>query len=171
MEAAADDYVALLKSIQSFADYCAVNVSSPNTPGLRALQAREQIEPLLRKIADAREGLPRRVPLLVKIAPDLSFDEIDAIVDAARDAGLNGIIATNTTVGRAGAPNYTQQWQGGMSGAPLRARSTEIVRHISTHTQGEFPIVGVGGISDAASALEKLASGRDIDPSVYGAGV
>lgn len=177
IEQAAEDYVALLRAVHSgagkgngttqaadciTADYCAVNVSSPNTPGLRALQARELVQPLLRQIADARDGLSPRIPVLVKIAPDLSFDEIDAIVDAARDAGLDGIIATNTTLHRTGAPAYTEQWAGGMSGRPLRERSTEIIRHLSEHTRGEFPIIGVGGIHDPESALEKLRAGATL---------
>lgn len=156
---AADDYVALLEQVHARADYVAVNISSPNTPGLRALQARDAIEPLLRKIADARANLSSRVPLLVKIAPDLSCDEIGGVVDAARDAGFDGIIATNTTICRAGAPEHTRQWGGGMSGKPLQARATDIIRHIHAHTRGEFPIIGVGGISDAESALEKLRAG------------
>lgn len=162
LEQAADDYVALLEQIHARADYVAVNLSSPNTPGLRALQARDAIEPLLKKIVDARTALDSRVPLLVKIAPDLSFDEIDGAVDAARDAGFDGVIATNTTTGRAGAPEYTQQWGGGMSGKPLQARATEVIRHIHTQTRGEFPIIGVGGVSDAASALEKLRAGATL---------
>lgn len=162
LESAADDYVALLQRVHERADYVAVNISSPNTPGLRALQARDAIEPLLKKIADARAALDSRVPLLVKIAPDLSFEEIDGAVDAARDAGFDGIIATNTTLSRAGAPEYTQQWGGGMSGKPLQARATEIIHHIHTYTRGEFPIIGVGGISDAESALEKLRAGASL---------
>lgn len=159
LEDAAQDYVALLERVRTYADYCAVNVSSPNTPGLRALQARAAIAPLLRAVADARDARSPRVPLLVKIAPDLDWDEIDAIVDAARDTGFDGIIATNTSVSRDGAPEYTRAWQGGLSGAPLRARSTAIVRHIAERTQGAFPIIGVGGIDDGASALEKLRAG------------
>lgn len=158
----ADDYVALLEQVHARADYVAVNLSSPNTPGLRALQARDAIEPLLKKIADARTALETGVPLLVKIAPDLSFDEIDGAVDAARDAGFEGVIATNTTTSRAGAPGYAQQWGGGMSGKPLQTRATEVIRHIHMHTRGEFPIIGVGGVSDAASALEKLRAGATL---------
>lgn len=164
LEQAAEDYVALVRAVHATAsaDYCAVNVSSPNTPGLRALQTRALLEPLLRQIADVRDVLSPRLPLLVKIAPDLSFDEIDAIVDAARDVSFDGIIATNTTLRRTGAPAYTEQWAGGMSGAPLRARSTDIIHHIFQHTQGEFPIVGVGGIHNAAGALEKLRAGATL---------
>ncbi len=166
LENAAEDYVALLNAVHAHADYgadyCAINISSPNTPGLRALQAREAVEPLLKQIADARDALSPRVPVLVKIAPDLSFDEIDGIVEAARDVNFDGIIATNTTIARDNVPDYAKQYAGGLSGAPLRAHSTEIIRHIATQTRGEFPIVGVGGIEDAASALEKLRAGASL---------
>lgn len=162
IENAAEDYIALLHQVHTYADYIAVNVSSPNTHNLRALQTREMIEPLLKKIADARDGLPRRVPVLVKIAPDLSFDEIDGIVDAARDVHFDGIIATNTTVERPLELEYTKSWGGGLSGEPLRAHSTEIIRHIAEYTHGEFPIIGVGGISSAESALEKLQAGATL---------
>lgn len=162
LEQAADDYVELLERVHTRADYVAVNVSSPNTVGLRALQTRAFIEPLLRRIADTRDALSPRVPLLVKIAPDLSFAEIDAIVRAAREVNFDGVIATNTTISREGAPEYTRQWGGGMSGEPLRARSTHIIRHICETTHREFPIIGVGGVSDTASALEKLRAGATL---------
>lgn len=162
LENAAEDYIALLQAVHGHADYIAVNISSPNTPGLRALQARDVVEPLLQQIAAARDALTPRVPVLVKIAPDLADDEIDGIVDAARDVNFDGVIATNTTIGRDGIPEYAKQWGGGLSGAPLRARSTEIIRRIAAQTRGEFPIVGVGGVSDAASALEKLRAGATL---------
>lgn len=162
LEYAADDYVALLRSVHVHADYVAINISSPNTPGLRTLQARDAVEPLLRQIADARDALSPRVPVLVKISPDLSFEEIDGIVDAARDVDFDGIIATNTTVSRDGVPEHAKPWGGGLSGAPLRARSTEVIRYIAAQTRGEFPIVGVGGIEGAASALEKLRAGATL---------
>lgn len=162
LENAGEDYVALLNAVHARADYVAVNVSSPNTAGLRSLQTRVMLEPLLMKIADARDALSPRVPILIKIAPDLSFDEMDGVVDAARDVNLDGIIATNTTVSREGAPSYARAWGGGLSGAPLRARSTEIIHHISEYTRGEFPIIGVGGVSDAESALEKLRAGATL---------
>ncbi len=156
LENAADDYVELLRAVHSRADYIAINISSPNTRDLRALQTRAWLEPLLKRIADARDALSPRVPVLVKIAPDLSDDEIDGIVN------FDGIIATNTTVSREGAPEYARQWGGGLSGAPLRARSTQVIRHIAAQTRGEFPIVGVGGVSDAAGALEKLRAGATL---------
>ncbi len=162
LENAAADYIALLRAVHAHADYVAVNLSSPNTPGLRALQTRAAALPLLKQIADARDALTPRTPLLVKIAPDLDWDEIDGIVNAARDVNCDGVIATNTTIHRAGLPEYAKPFAGGLSGAPLRARATEIIRHIATQTRGEFPIVGVGGIEDAASALEKLRAGATL---------
>ncbi len=162
IENAANDYVELLRAVGSRADYVAINVSSPNTHNLRALQTRELIEPLLKEIADARDALSPRVPVLVKIAPDLSFDEIDGIVDAARDVNFDGIIATNTTISREGVPEYAKNFGGGMSGEPLRARATQIIHHICETTRGEFPIIGVGGISDANSGLEKLRAGATL---------
>jgi dihydroorotate dehydrogenase len=162
LEDAHEDYRALLNRVHGNADYVAVNISSPNTPGLRALQARDAVEPLLRSIADKRESLTPRVPLLVKIAPDLSYQEIDRVVDVARDAGFDGIIATNTTVSREGAPEYSKQWGGGMSGLPLQSRATQVIHHICERTRGEFPIIGVGGVSDAAGALEKLQAGATL---------
>lgn len=123
LENAADDYIALLQAVYAHADYIAINISSPNTPGLRALQARDVVAPLLKKIADARDGLSPRVPVLVKIAPDLAWDEIDGIVDAAREVNFDGVIASNTTVTRAGLPAYAQQWGGGLERrAAARAR-------------------------------------------------
>jgi dihydroorotate dehydrogenase len=162
LESAANDYVLALHAVYERADYIAINVSSPNTAGLRTLQARDAIGSLLRAIADARDAKPRRLPLLVKIAPDLSFPEIDDVIRASRGAGFDGVIATNTTIRRDGAPSYTQQWPGGMSGVPLRRRSTEITRYIAESTHGEFPIIGVGGICDAESALEKLQAGASL---------
>ncbi len=162
LENAADEYVTLLRAVRAHADYIAINVSSPNTHNLRALQTREWTEPLLKEIADARDALSPRVPVLVKIAPDLSFDEIDGIVDAARDVNFDGIIATNTTISREGLPDYAKNFAGGMSGEPLRARATQIIHHICETTRGEFPIIGVGGIRDANSALEKLGAGATL---------
>ncbi len=162
LENAAEDYVALLNAVHARADYVAVNVSSPNTPDLRALQTRAAVTPLLKRLADARDALTPRAPVLVKIAPDLDWDEIDNVVNAARDVNLDGVIATNTTIARDHLPEYAKQFAGGLSGAPLRARTTEIIYHIATRTRGEFPIVGVGGIEDAASALEKLRAGATL---------
>ncbi|MEK7312493.1 MAG: quinone-dependent dihydroorotate dehydrogenase [Chloroflexota bacterium] len=164
IDRAADDYCTLITQVAPQADYVAVNVSSPNTPGLRQLQTKTFVAELLKQIADTRTSLPKRVPVLVKIAPDLSWPELDDILDAVTAHGLDGIIATNTTLSRDGlrAPQPLRDETGGLSGQPLRARSTEIVRHIYRHTEGKLPIIGVGGINNAEAALEKIRAGATL---------
>jgi dihydroorotate dehydrogenase len=162
LERATDDYRELLRRVYTRADYVALNISSPNTPGLRQLQSPTIIHQFLQEIADERNRLVPRVPLLVKIAPDLTFQEIDDILDAIHAAGLDGIIATNTTTERAGLPQYALNWPGGVSGAPLARCSTNIIRHISQRTNGHLPIIGVGGIASAQDALEKLDAGASL---------
>ena len=161
LEQAAGDYLESFGRLADFADYVALNVSSPNTPGLRELQGGERLRDLLGAIAGANRGRASRVPVLLKIAPDLSFREIDAVLGAAAEFGIDGIIATNTTLARpgifAGAPE-----PGGLSGAPLRARSTEIIRYIARSTGGRLPIIGVGGVCDLESAGEKMDAGATL---------
>ncbi|MBI5580476.1 MAG: quinone-dependent dihydroorotate dehydrogenase [Deltaproteobacteria bacterium] len=159
---AADDYCALFKQVYRAADYVAINISSPNTLNLRQLQARELIEGLLKQVAAVRDSLVPRVPLLVKIAPDLSESEIDDALSAISSAGLDGIIATNTTIGRGGIPDRYRDLKGGLSGAPLRDRSTAVIRYIAQRTEGNLPIVGVGGIANARDAIEKLEAGATL---------
>lgn len=157
LERAAEDYVDLFRRVHARADYVAINVSSPNTPGLRNLQSREAIYDLLCTVTLARDELRPRVPLVVKISPDLSETEIDCVLDAATSCGVDGIIATNTTLDRAAiSPTNIP---GGLSGAPLRSRSTQVIRYIAQQTSGKLPIIGVGGIFSAADALEKLRAG------------
>ena len=162
IEHAADDYCALFKQVYRAADYVVINVSSPNTLNLRQLQARELIEGLLKQVAAVRDSLVPRVPLLVKIAPDLSESEIDDALSAISSAGLDGIIATNTTIGRDGIPDRYRDLKGGLSGAPLRDRSTAVIRYIAQRTEGHLPIVGVGGIANAQDAIEKLEAGATL---------
>lgn len=163
IEQAAEDYCALFKQVYRQADYVAINISSPNTLNLRQLQAREMIERLLKAVTDVRDHLsPPKVPLLVKIAPDLSEAEIDDVLGAISLTGVDGIIATNTTIGREGIPAIHHSLKGGLSGAPLRARSTEVIRYIARRTEGQLPIVGVGGIMSARDAIEKLAAGATL---------
>jgi dihydroorotate dehydrogenase len=159
LERAAEDYCELLRRVHNLADYVTVNVSSPNTVGLRQLQARAALEGLLGEVTKVRDELRPRVPLLVKIAPDMGEAEIDDVLAAVAATGVDGVIATNTTVGREGVPDYAAALQGGLSGRPLRARATEIVRYIARRTEGRLPIIGVGGIASAADALEKLEAG------------
>jgi dihydroorotate dehydrogenase len=160
LERAAEDYVALLRRYQPHADYLVVNVSSPNTPGLRQLQTRSFSENLLATVAQARDALTPRAPLLVKIAPDLTESEIDDVLAAATAAGLDGLIATNTTLSRDGLPTYAQTLAGGLSGEPLRARATAVIRYLARQTP--LPIIGVGGILSADDALEKLDAGATL---------
>ena len=159
LERAAEDYYALFKQVYRQADYVALNVSSPNTLGLRQLQAREAMTSLLKEVTALRNGLTPRVPLLVKIAPDLIDSEIDDVLDAVAGTGVDGLIATNTTIGRAGVPDTDRALTGGLSGAPLRARSTEVIKYVNRRTGGNLPIIGVGGIASVTDAREKLDAG------------
>lgn len=166
LEAAAGDYLASFQQLQPWGDYFVVNVSSPNTPGLRSLQATEQLEPIL---ATLQANTPAK-PLLVKIAPDLDWEEIAAVVDLAQRYGLAGIIATNTTIARSGLTTRVlsqtgrpvTEEAGGISGAPLRQRSTEVIRFIWQQTQGQLPVIGVGGIFTAEDAWEKITAGASL---------
>ena len=153
VEEATADYLLSFERLKNFGDYFVLNVSSPNTPGLRTLQNRRALDELLRAIQGRNA---RRQPMLVKIAPDLSWEAIDEIVGVATDHGLAGIVATNTTVDHS-AISESRRTTGGLSGRPLRARSTEVVRFIADRTK--LPIIGVGGIFSADDALEKFDAG------------
>ena len=157
------DYVASARAVAGVADYVVVNVSSPNTPGLRDLQAADRLEPLLSAVRDALDG---RVPLLVKIAPDLADEDIDAIADLAVSLGLDGIIATNTTVSRAGlsspAAEVAAAGAGGLSGPPLRARSLDVLRRLRERAGDKLVLIGAGGIETADDAQERLAAGATL---------
>lgn len=159
---ATDDYVRGLKTLRPFADYFALNVSSPNTLGLRGLQNRDELDALLRAVHEANHSQTPVRPILLKIAPDLEFSQIEDILALAAQHGLAGLIATNTTVARDAhqLPPGTRHAAetGGLSGAPLRARATEIVRFV-TKTAPGLPVIAVGGVADAASAREKLDAG------------
>lgn len=157
LERAAEDYAELLKSVHAHTDYVAINVSSPNTPGLRNLQSRAAVNDLLRALTQVRDELTPRVPLLMKISPDLHETEIDDVLDAVMSCGVDGIIATNTTISRDGVPPMNVP--GGLSGAPLRSRSTQVIRYITQKTRGALPIIGVGGILNAVDAIEKVRAG------------
>ncbi len=140
-----------------------LNVSSPNTPGLRQLQDESHLRQLLAAIGGAnreRAARPggRRVPLLLKLAPDLTFPQLDAVLGVVAEFGLDGVIATNTTLARPGFFAGVKE-AGGLSGAPLRHRATAVVGYLARATQGRLPIIGVGGITDAAGAAEKLDAG------------
>ena len=167
-EDAASDYEKSAGLLAPHADYLVVNVSSPNTPGLRDLQAVEKLEPLLAAVRRrADEASPeRRVPLLVKIAPDLSDDDVLAVADLALAIGLDGITATNTTISRAGlaspAAVVEEIGAGGLSGRPLTARSEDVVRLLRGRVGPDLTLVGVGGITTVDDARRRLAAGADL---------
>jgi dihydroorotate dehydrogenase len=144
-----ESYAATLYKLRDRADFFIINVSSPNTPGLRKLQDKELLDTLLAQLHE-------QIPILVKIAPDLSFDEIDDVVALVQKYGIAGIVATNTTIDHPVPP------EGGLSGLPLRARATECIRHVSRQTQGKLPIIGVGGVFTAEDAYEKIRAGASL---------
>ncbi|PUA79613.1 quinone-dependent dihydroorotate dehydrogenase [Nocardioides currus] len=166
-ESAVADYEKSTRLLAPYADYLVVNVSSPNTPGLRDLQATELLEPLLAAVrAEADRHTASRVPLLVKIAPDLSDDDVLAVADLAVALGLDGIIATNTTISRDGLRSdpaeVAEIGAGGLSGRPLTARATEVMRALRGRVGPEMTLIGVGGITTPDDARERLAAGADL---------
>lgn len=166
IKAAADDYCRSCAAVFPFADYLVVNVSSPNTPELRTLQEPDRLARLLEAILTRIRGLARTAnttptPLLVKIAPDLTDRQIVEIVRLARDVGVAGLIATNTTVERPGLGPASHE-AGGLSGRPLAARATEVVRLAYQASEGTLPIIGVGGIFSAEGAYERICAGASL---------
>lgn len=167
LEDAAADYVTVMRAVHAYADYLAVNISSPNTPGLRDLQGGRYLEHLLRAVMAenlslAAAGNEPPKPLWVKIAPDLQNDELDEILATLTAVGVDGIIIANTTLSRAGLVDARQTEAGGLSGRPLRRRSTQLIAHVHRQTGGALPIIGVGGVSSAADVREKLAAGAAV---------
>ena len=157
------DYVAGVGAFAGLADFLTLNVSSPNTPGLRDLQAHDALTTLLRTVVTARDRQPRRVPILVKIAPDLTPAEEEAIAAVALDGAVDGLIVCNTTVARPPEiPAPVAAEAGGLSGAPLRRRSTALIRRMAQLTRRRLPIVGVGGVASGADAYEKIRAGADL---------
>lgn len=165
-EQAADDYLRCFEILFPHVDYFVVNVSSPNTPGLRELQEKEPLTRLLRILQEKNRTYAQSKPLLLKIAPDLNDSQLDDIAAIVRDTGLSGVIATNTTVSREGlstpANAVERMGAGGLSGAPLRARSSAVIRYLREKLGARPVIIGVGGIDSAEAAREKLASGADL---------
>jgi dihydroorotate dehydrogenase len=165
------DYVTSARLVAGAADYVVVNVSSPNTPGLRDLQAVSSLRPLLTAVREALDGAggsgpARRVPLLVKIAPDLADSDIDAIADLALELGLDGIIATNTTISReglaTGPAEVAAAGAGGLSGRPLRPRALEVLRRLHARAGGRLVLIAAGGIETADDAWERIAAGATL---------
>jgi len=163
LEFADNDYVQLLRSFASLADYLTVNISSPNTAGLRRLQEREALDHLLSKINKEREQLtsaiPGHLPILVKLAPDLSDSELDDALDVILTNKMDGVIATNTTLSREGLISQMAIESGGLSGQPLFSRSQEMVGKIFQRTGGRLPVIGVGGIFNACDTQKMLDAG------------
>jgi dihydroorotate dehydrogenase len=166
-DAAVADYEKSTTLLAPHADYLVVNVSSPNTPGLRDLQAVEKLEPLLRAVRRRADDVTERpVPLLVKIAPDLADDDVAAVGDLALATGLDGVVATNTTIARGGLTTPREDvaaaGAGGLSGAPLRKRADEVVRLLRDRVGPDLTLIGVGGISTPSDALARLEAGADL---------
>ena len=163
LEEAVEDYVALLRRFLPLADYLAINVSSPNTVGLRRLQGREMLEGLLERVARERAahaaGSRGRKPVLVKLAPDLSEEELDDALEVILRTGMDGVIATNTTLGRAGLRSARREEAGGLSGEPLRARSEAVLRQVVKRLDGRLPTVSAGGIMSPEDAKARLEAG------------
>ncbi|PSR15237.1 MAG: dihydroorotate dehydrogenase (quinone) [Bacteroidetes bacterium] len=160
---ATEDYLICFNQLFDYVDYFVVNVSSPNTPNLRDLQEKEPLTHLLATLQANNQARAQPKPLLLKIAPDLTDGQLDDIVEIAQTTGLAGVIATNTTIGRAGlltaATAVADIGNGGLSGAPLRERATEVIRYLHQKSGGQLPIIGVGGIGSGADAVEKLRAG------------
>ncbi len=165
-ERAFDDYAYCFKALFPVVDYFVINVSSPNTPNLRALQEKEPLHKLLLQIQNLNLTFPNPKPILLKIAPDLNDHQLDDIIDIVTSVKLSGIVATNTTVDREGMKTnkeeILQTGAGGVSGKPLRERSTEIVKYIAGKTNGTLPIIAVGGIFGPEDAQEKINAGASL---------
>ncbi len=163
---ATEDYVKSFNALFPYVDYFVVNVSSPNTPNLRALQEKAPLTELLRTLQDLNSEKPERKPILLKIAPDLTNEQLDDIIEIVNDVALDGVIATNTTISREGLKTTNERLEeignGGLSGKPVKGRSTEVVRYLSEKSGKAFPIIGVGGIHSAEDALEKINAGADL---------
>ncbi len=157
------DYQICYEALYPVVDYFVVNVSSPNTPGLRALQEKEPLKQLLSMLKELNKAKPAPKPILLKIAPDLTTQQLDDIVEICQEVALDGIIATNTTISREHLHTdhhaVEKMGAGGLSGQPLRKRATEVIRYLSEKTQGKLPIIGVGGIALAKDVIEKLEAG------------
>lgn len=165
-EEAMRDYAQCFETLYPYVDYFVVNVSSPNTPGLRELQEKEPLKKLLSYVKALSNARPKAKPVLLKIAPDLTTSQLDDIVEILQETQTDGIIATNTTISRDGlqtnAETVKQIGAGGLSGKPLTSRSTEVIRYLRQQLGAGYPIIGVGGIMTPADALEKLEAGADL---------
>jgi len=165
-EEASTDYEKGFLALFDHVDYFVVNVSSPNTPNLRALQEKEPLKALLHQLMELNQAKPFPKPLLLKIAPDLTNEQLDDIIEIVQETKIDGVIATNTTISRenlkANDALIDDIGAGGLSGAPLKKRSTEVIRYLKDKSNASFPIIGVGGIMSAEDAIEKLNAGADL---------
>jgi dihydroorotate dehydrogenase len=157
------DYVTGIHAFAALASYLSINISSPNTPGLRGLQAPDRLDALLRAVMEARASLPRPVPLLIKLAPDLADGEIEPVIACLLAHKVDGAILTNTTLSREGVlPGSHRSEGGGLSGRPLFARSTRLLSKCYLASQGKLPLIGVGGIDSPAAAIAKIRAGASL---------
>ncbi|MDY2586756.1 quinone-dependent dihydroorotate dehydrogenase [Winogradskyella aquimaris] len=161
-ENAVDDYKICFNALFDYVDYFVVNVSSPNTPNLRALQNKEPLTELLKALQVLNFQKAKSKPILLKIAPDLTNEQLDDIIAIVKETKIDGVIATNTTISRKGLQSANKDEVGGLSGKPLTSRSTEVIKYLAQKSNKAFPIIGVGGINSAQDALEKLDAGADL---------
>jgi dihydroorotate dehydrogenase len=166
LDQAVEDYLGSFAALVEYADYFTINVSSPNTRDLRKLQQKDYLRSLLGELSKANQGRARKLgqkatPMLLKIAPDLSYREIDAVLEIIQECGLDGVVATNTTLSRPGAMAKSKE-TGGLSGLPLHAMSLKVVNYISRQTRGKLPIIGVGGIDSPQTAGAMVDNGAHL---------
>ena len=165
-EEALSDYLMAFEELFELVDYFVVNVSSPNTPGLRALQEKEPLQELLNTLQQKNQEKPKPKPILLKIAPDLTFEQLDEIIEVVLAAKIDGVIATNTTIQREGLQTSKNTIEkignGGLSGKILKDRSTEVIKYLHEKSGNAFPIIGVGGVNSPEDALEKLKAGASL---------
>ena len=161
-EEATSDYEICFDALYDYVDYFVVNVSSPNTPNLRALQDKEPLAQLLQTLQNKNLDKPKQKPILLKIAPDLTDGQLLDIIDIVKETKIAGVIATNTTISREGLQSENKIEMGGLSGKPLAKRSTEVIRFLAEKSNKAFPIIGVGGIHSAEDAIEKLDAGASL---------
>ena len=163
---AIQDYEICFEKLFPYVDYFVINVSSPNTPGLRDLQEKKPLIQLLSRVQELNSEKENRKPVLLKIAPDLSFNQLDDIIQIIKQTGIDGVIATNTTISRddlnTASEKITDIGSGGLSGNPLKYQSTRIIKYLSQKSNKSFAIIGVGGVDSVDSALEKLDAGADL---------
>ena len=159
LERSAEDYIILMQIFAPLADYLTINISSPNTEGLRRLQGRQMLEGLLGAISTERKNLPGRIPILVKLSPDLEGEELEDALDIILDAGMDGIVATNTTLSRPSLRSNRAVETGGLSGAPLQTLSLQMLEKILHRVNGHIPVVSSGGVMTPADAKQRLDAG------------